>query len=293
SDEENDEDVEIEQLEHESTDTSSIPDPYDHVYSNIPEKMHMLEDVPNCKHCDAKRFHKEPPGFCCRDGKIKLSEPYTPPELMRLWTATNSDARHFRDSIRFFNGHFSFTSLHCSLDSDTTDIRKTGVYTFRAHGQMYHDIRSFSGSHLAPQHLEMCFYDDDPSLEHRYRVCRKEKYQHDQQVIEQLVRILHDNPYSKEFRQMGQFDDLTDYRIMLNLDHHMDQRTHNAPISSEVVVVWVEGSERRRNFDCSIVLYGNNRQKYGIRSYHASYDPLSYPLFFPRGEVGWHVGIPK
>lgn len=32
---------------------------------------------------------------------------------------------------------------------------------------------------------------------------------------------------------------------------------------------------------------------YGIRSYHASYDPLSYPLFFPRGEIGWHPDIPK
>lgn len=232
SDEENDEDVEIEQFEHESTNTSSIPDPYDHVYSNIPEETHMLENVPNCKHCGAKRFHKEPPGFCCRDGKIKLSEPYTPPELMRLWTANDSDARHFRDSIRFFNGHFSFTSLRCKLDMDTINIRKTSVHTFRAHGQMYHDISSFSGSRLAPEHLEMYFYDDDPSQEHRYHLCRKEKYQQDQQVIEQLVHMLQDNPYSKEFRQMGQFDDLTDYRITLNLDQHMDQRTYNAPISS-------------------------------------------------------------
>lgn len=57
--------------------------------------------------------------------------------------------------------------------------------------------------------------------------------------------------------------------------------------------MWAEGSEVRKNFECSIVLYGNNKQKYGIQSYHASYDPLSYPLFFPRGEVGWHTGIPK
>jgi hypothetical protein len=27
--------------------------------------------------------------------------------------------------------------------------------------------------------------------------------------------------------------------------------------------------------------------------YHGCYDPLSYPLFFPRGEFGWHNCIPK
>jgi len=158
---------------------------------------------------------------------------------------------------------------------------------------MYHNIYDFAGCRKAPQHLEMYFYDDDPSLEHRYCHCRKEKYQKDQQVIEQLVHILHNNPYSQQFRQMGQFEDLADYRITLNLDHHMDQRTYNVPLTSEVAAVWVEGTERRRNFDCSVVLYGNNKQKYGIRSYHASYDPLSYPLFFPRGEFGWHSGLAK
>ena len=32
---------------------------------------------------------------------------------------------------------------------------------------------------------------------------------------------------------------------------------------------------------------------HGIRSYHACYDALSYPLCFPRGELGWHSCIPK
>lgn len=216
-----------------------------------------------------------------------------PPELMRLWTSPVADARHFRDSIRFFNGHFSFTSLYCQLDSATTDIRKSGVYTFWAHGQMYHNIHSFAGSRTDPQHLEMYFYDDDPNLEHRYRHCRENKYRQDQQVIEQLVGILRDNPYSQNFRQMGQFEDLADYRVTLNLDKRMDQRTYNVPATSEVAVVWVEGNEQRRTFDCSVVLYGNNKEKYGLRSYHASYDPLSYPLFFPRGEIRWHPDIPK
>jgi hypothetical protein len=64
--------------------TSSIPDPFDCVYSNIPQSTNVLKPEPDCKHCGAKRFQYEPSGFCCRDGKIKLVENETPPELMRL-----------------------------------------------------------------------------------------------------------------------------------------------------------------------------------------------------------------
>jgi hypothetical protein len=30
-----------------------------------------------------------------------------------------------------------------------------------------------------------------------------------------------------------------------------------------------------------------------IQPYFASYDPLSYPMFFPNGEAGWHSRIPR
>ena len=80
----------------------------------------MLKPVANCEHCDAKRFEHEPRGVCCHDGKVELNELNVPNELMRLWSSNDVDARHFRNNIRFFNGHFSFTSLYCRLDSTTT-----------------------------------------------------------------------------------------------------------------------------------------------------------------------------
>ena len=77
------------------------------------------------------------------------------------------------------------------------------------------------------------------------------------------------------------------------MDQYLDQRTHNVPLTSEVVAIWVEGSELLGQFQHSVVLQGKDRSVHGIRSYHACYDPLSYPLFFPRGELGWHNCIPK
>ncbi|AQK71115.1 Helicase, partial [Zea mays] len=120
SDEDTDEDIEIDVTQEESTATY-VSDPYDKVYSNIPEETHMLKLVPNCGYCTAKKFEYEPPGFCCRGGKVELAPVETPPQLKRLWDSADSDARHFRDNIRFFNGRFSFTSLYCCLDSMTTN----------------------------------------------------------------------------------------------------------------------------------------------------------------------------
>jgi hypothetical protein len=85
-------------------------------------ESHMLPSVPNYKHCNANKFEGEPLGFCCRGGKIHLSTPMTPLELMRLWSSSDADARHFRANVRYFNDHFSFTSLYCHLDRITTNI---------------------------------------------------------------------------------------------------------------------------------------------------------------------------
>jgi hypothetical protein len=295
SDEEVDDDDELgDPQEDDSTSIPDVPDPYDEVYSNIPKGEHKLKPIHNCQHCNAKKFEFEPPGFCCRSEKIELSTPDTPPDLMRLWSGVDADAKHFRDNIHFFNGHFSFTSLYCYLDSMTTDIRNSGVYTFRGHGQMYHNIQSFGRQEgTQPKHLELYFYDDDPSLEHRYRSCRKKHYEKDKEVIERLVGILRGNPYSNQLRTMGQIGQIDDYCVTLNLDQKMDQRVYNVPINSEVAAVWIEGSERHGQFQHSVILQGKNRQMYGIRSYNGCYDPLSYPVFFPRGELGWHIDIPK
>jgi SPX domain protein involved in polyphosphate accumulation len=78
SDEETDEDNEINGTQDESIATD-VPDPYDKVYSNLPEETHMLKHVPDCGYCTAKKFEYEPPGFCCCGGKVELAPLETPP----------------------------------------------------------------------------------------------------------------------------------------------------------------------------------------------------------------------
>ncbi|AQK55106.1 hypothetical protein ZEAMMB73_Zm00001d051768 [Zea mays] len=287
------EDINIDDTQDAFAVTPDVPDPYDKVYSNIPKETHLLNAVADCDYCKAKKFQYEPPGFCCRNGQIDLAPFETPSQLRRLWGCADADARHFRDNIRFFNDYFSFTSLYCCLDSMTTNM-DCGIYMFRAHGMMYHNLRSFGREVGAEhKHLELYFYDDDPSLEHRYRKCRQEQLEKDKAVIKQLVEILKGNPYSEHLRSMGHVDNIEDYHIALNLDQTLNQKLYNVPITSEVAAVWIEGSERRGQFSNSVMLHGKDRSSHGIRSYHGCYDALSYPLFFPKGELGWHANIPK
>ncbi|WVZ92084.1 hypothetical protein U9M48_038176 [Paspalum notatum var. saurae] len=101
NEEEIDEDNVIDGTQDDLEPIPEIPDRYDKVYSNIPQETHMLKPVDNCVHCNAKKFRYEPPGFRCRNGKIKLSSRTTPDELVRPWSSAYADARHFRDNIGF------------------------------------------------------------------------------------------------------------------------------------------------------------------------------------------------
>lgn len=84
--EEDDEVIEEVDMGDDDRNVPEVFDSYDKVYDNVSSEMHMPELVENCKHCDAKMFELEPPGFCCHSGNIHLSNPDIPPDLMRLWT---------------------------------------------------------------------------------------------------------------------------------------------------------------------------------------------------------------
>jgi hypothetical protein len=153
---------------------------------------------------------------------------------------------------------------------------------------MYRNVRSFGReARVEHKHLELYFYDDDPSLKHRYCKCRQEQLEKEKVVIKQPVEILKGNPYSEHLRSMGHVDNIEDYHIALNLDQTLNQKLYNVPFTLKVAIVWIEGSEHRDQFSNSVMLHGKDRSSHGIRSYHGCYDALSYPLFFfPKGELG-------
>jgi hypothetical protein len=55
----------------------------------------------------------------------------------------------------------------------------------------------------------------------------------------------------------------------------------------------MEENDPQRCFDRSVAVYGktDRRPRY-IQVYHGCYDPLAYPIYSPRGEMGWNKFIP-
>jgi hypothetical protein len=275
--------------ERHSTEGTQVDTIADSIYRNLSKKHHVLKKVRDYDHCGAMRFQYEGPAFCCRKGRVRVFIPEVPEELKRLWTSQDDDdAKYFREHIRYFNSHFSFTSLGVTLDRRVSTAAGTGNYTFRAHGMLYHKMDDLIPGDNGPRHLQLYIYDSDESLSHR--VHRSPDLNVD--LIRKILRILEHNPYVQTFKTVGSFSNLDEYRIELNTNITLDQRRYNAPTTSEVAAIWVEGNDPTNCFDRSVVVHGKGGRPMYIRAYNGCYDPLAYPLFFPGGKTGWNRKMP-
>ncbi|XP_048541322.1 uncharacterized protein LOC125520438 isoform X2 [Triticum urartu] len=223
------------------------------IYRNLPTKHHVLRKVPDCRHRGALRFPFEGPAFCCRKRKVDIITPDVPEELKRLFTSQDDeDAKYFREHIRYFNSHFSFTTLGVTHDRRVSTAAGTGVYTFRACGGLYHALDGLVPADNGPRHLQLYIYDTDQDLVHRAMRSPDLNIE----LIRKILRILEHNPYAQVLKSLGSVPNLDEYRISLNTDINLDQRRYNAPMTSQVAAIWVEGSDPKNCFDRSVVVHG-------------------------------------
>ncbi|TVU42279.1 hypothetical protein EJB05_08675, partial [Eragrostis curvula] len=264
------------------------PDPYDYVYHNLPKKHLVLGHAPDCEHCGAKRFPGEGAAFCCREGMVRIHILEVPAEMRRLFTnQTDRDAKYFRKNIRYFNSHFSFTSMGVKLDRRYATAAGTGIYTFRIQGQIYHRLDQLSHGNYTARNMQLYIYDNEDDFAHRV----KRSPHLDLGLIKLIVRILQGNPYVGVFRSLGSKPNLDEYRIELNTKIDVDHRRYNAPTASQVSAIWLEGSDPKKMFERSVMVCGVSDRPVYIKAYYGCYDPLAYPLFFPGGEAGWNEEI--
>ncbi|XP_022008025.1 uncharacterized protein LOC110907339 [Helianthus annuus] len=142
-----------------------------------------------------------------------------------------------------------------TLDDTLANMRDS-VYTFRAHKGIYHIIDQLVPRDGTPRYLQLYFFDPDTELDLRLQWPNL-----DRNITQTLARVLSSNPYVETFRSLAELGPLDNYKVTLNASVELDQRVYNRPTTSE--------------------------------PYYGCYDPLSYPLFFPNGEAGWHPNIPR
>ena len=86
----------------------------------------------------------------------------------------------------------------------------------------------------------------------------------------------------------------TEIRISIHADVRPSNehiRRYNLPTSSEISILMPEDVAENENREviCSYRDGVNHVKK--INDTHRSYDPLAYPLFFPYGTDGYHLGL--
>uniref|UniRef100_K3ZF28 Helitron helicase-like domain-containing protein n=1 Tax=Setaria italica TaxID=4555 RepID=K3ZF28_SETIT len=215
------------------------------VYRNQPKNHHVLRKVQNCYFCNAKRFTGEGLVFCCKSGKVHIHILEVPYELRRLFASqTDRDAKYFRKHIWYFNSHLSFTSFGVSIDQCLATAKGSGVYCFKAHGQIYHKLDPLTPSGKGPRHMQLYFYDTDDSIDHHVK-----RY----------------NPYVQLFIRLGIITNIQEYTIELNTSISVDQKRYNAPAMEQVAAIWVDGNDAQHRFSRSIVIHGKENDPHYIR----------------------------
>ena len=260
------------------------------VYDPVCSELHVLRNTASCVHCGAMRFQYEPPTFCCYKGQIKLASVHVPDELRYLFTSTSEEAKEFQKNIRAYNSIFSFTSLGVKLDKGLASANR-GIYTFRAQGQIYHDLPSLIPNESGPCYLQLYFYDTDNELNNRMKKIAKASL--NASIVEKLMRILQGNPYAQILRRLKDEPSIENLQLHIKKDVRLDQRTYNSPAAEQVAAIWIEGNNQNIPLERDIIIHAKSGNKHNVKHYFRCYNPLQYPLLFPKGELGWHQNIEK
>ena len=214
-----------------------------------------------------------------------------PASLHTLLTINDPNTNEpFVKSIRAYNSLFAFTSLGTTkVDKELADGRG-GAYTFRLHGAMYHAIGGLmpKDDYHEPTFAQIYFYDTDldKQLQRRNNILSGLN----STMIEMLQNELHlINPFVKSFTSAGNAK-TDNMELIIHNTHGKDMRQYNQPTASEVAAIFdIDLNQTPKPRD--IVLKTREGTLKHIFELNGAYDPLHYPLLFPRGEYGWHDQI--
>ncbi|PWZ37412.1 hypothetical protein Zm00014a_023626 [Zea mays] len=236
--------------------------------------------------------------LCCRGGKIVL-EPYKCPpaplcDLLRF--DGDSRARRFLRQIRSYNSLFAFTSLGVVVDRSINN--GTAPYVFKINGVVHHRIGSLLPSNgLRPQFAQLYIYDTEHEVQNRLGMFENEPDVHDRpdpEVARLLLNMLDEhNKLVAAFRfAKERLDEEGDQKVTLRLlgcnTRHDAQ--YNLPANGELAAVIV-GDCLPSQYKYDVLVHAREGGLKHVSCLHPSYMALQYPLLFPYGDRGYHLGI--
>jgi len=187
----------------------------------------------------------------------------------------------------------AFSSL--GVDIDRSIYGPSGVYTFRIHGELIHQIGSLLLCYgQQPRFSQIYIYDSDSQHQAEMRM----SYHHrllNKSIVLQLQQMLQlYNPYIDIFitasERLALNENISLRLKTVNTKYLNQSRRYNHPAASEIAII-MPGTGEEQADRRDIVLQGRNGQLQRISELHSAYCALRYPLLFPNGQQGWHPNM--
>ncbi|KAL0346417.1 UNVERIFIED_CONTAM: hypothetical protein Scaly_1657700 [Sesamum calycinum] len=157
----------------------------------------------------------------------------------------------------------SYESQGVKLAKELASSRQ-GVYTFRAQGMVYHDLPGLLPDEKGPNPFQLYFTETENEVENRMRILENSSIC--EATVQKLLRYLK--------------------------DVKLDQRVYNSPTADQVAAIWVEGNDDDIPFERDIIVHSHSGHRHRIKHYYGCYDPLQYPILFPRVDNPNHGDVP-
>ena len=61
-------------------------------------------------------------------------------------------------------------------------------------------------------------------------------------VMENLMKILEQNPYTQVLRKLKDISSFEDFEIHIAVNNNLDQQVYNRPSADQVAAIWIEGN---------------------------------------------------
>ncbi|KAL6742312.1 hypothetical protein Aduo_015474 [Ancylostoma duodenale] len=191
-----------------------------------------------------------------------------------------------------------------SMGAQLDTPRGSGPYCFRIHGQIYHSVGPLTPAQgIPPQYGQLYILDtDDAAAE---RMGNPANVHCDPIVMQRLTTWFHaNNEYARTFKMMG--DVIRDEEERARLERrptatigrifetapNLDRRRYNIPAANEIAVVYV-GEDADVPSTRYLAVHHKRTGLQRISDIDGRCDPLTYPLLFPWGRLGWHTELRK
>lgn len=261
-----------------------------HGFGNAPQPFYLGAMTVECHFCRALRFPGEKLN-CCHNGKLSHLPLLTPcpEELVPLFTQNNQRANSFRNNIRDYNSAFAFASFGTTIEN----LPGRGRCVFKIHGQVYHHVQTLHPPAGEDRRFgQLYILEGDEAVEGRMRLPANRNL--DRDLVGLIAGIMHRmSPYAAAYKHMHQVveehRDEPNQQVTMVIVRGRDQRRYNEPRHDEVAAIFV-GDDGAPPQERDIVIHPRNRPPEQISYMSANCDPMTYPLLFPSGDLGWVDG---